>query len=259
MCAIPLLAAMPNRFNILVVIFILLQASCYKSVQYLEPGKYYFNNDWHTKEINFYENGAFHKISTVNDVGGYSSTYGIYELVDSKLKLKESNYEFFNRFLEIDSSTNNCDSLIISFKDFVPISFEKDFKTIYFLEVKGINSKNDTVLINKYEDGTYPSEFNNIELAIPKPDLKFIDKLWVERFGGKLGYTLKREQFSNSCYIKYPVIYFGILNNVSEKPYPFYDIKYWKIKKKRDKLILVEYTDGEKMTKMKYTKMERCK
>ena len=216
---------------------------CYKPLINISPGQYYEEDQWYTSEMNLFENGTYHSINTVYDVGGYRSTYGLYDTAHSKLRFENNTKVFFEKHLELNKLADERDSIILSFQAFIPYGFEFEFDVIYSLTVKGKNTKGDTIDLHQFYDGHYPMRYEDIHLNIAKSKIIDVECMWIEREGYKLGLDLTENQIKNVDQIKYPVI-FDWLNYVSDNPYKPKGEIYWEGQVKGDRYLFKEYTDN---------------
>ena len=221
----------------------------------IPDGQYYIGNEWNTSEINFYNNGTFHKISTTYDVGGFSSIYGTYVNENSTIRFKESMREFFEKHLEIKKDDKRKDSLVLTFKEFIPYGFREEFNTTYLVSIKGELKDGSQTLIEEKSLSSYTTRFSDYKFTISHNELNQFEKIWVERFNIKASFPLSKDEFQNATLINYPVFYRWEYES-KNKPYKPYQIKYWTAKNKKDKYIFEEFTEGFKPRKMKYKRIE---
>ena len=232
--------------------------SCYKPIAKIPDGQYYLEGDWSTSEINFYDNGTFHKISTVYDVGGFSSIYGTYLNENSTIRFKDSMREFHERHMVILKHEEQLDSLVLTFKEFIPLGFSEESNTTYLVSIKGELKNGSKHLIAEKSMNLYPARLSDYTFKISQKELNNFEQIWVERFNIKTSFSLSKDEFKNATHIKYPVFYRWEYES-NKKPYKPYQIKYWTAKTKKDKYIFEEFTEGFKPRKMKYKIIESSK
>jgi len=229
-------------------------SGCYTTINRVEAGQYYDEGNGYTHEIRFYKNGTFHNITTVNDVGGFTSIYGTYVNVDSTIIFKDDLQIFFEKHLEIKEESTRTDSLKLTFKEFIPIGCESEFDMTYSVNVHGTKTNGDSTIIYKHYDGKHPASYSNIEINIPKEDLLDVNEIWIESFSIQSSYALSKDLFLNASSIVYPVFHRWEYQ-VSREPFRHFNKKYWTGKYNGDKYIFEEFKEGFDSRKMKFKRM----
>jgi len=170
-----------------------------------EKGMFYYSDDCHTTEIEFFEGSTLCIINTVCDVAMYSVACGTYQWNGDTLLFTYDPIKFLNTHLKIDTIGCKKGEVLIQLKTIAPLD-EPEWSNILTLATAFPDKTRDSLRL--LDAMSWPGMQNKFQWS----EISGLDTLKLDRLGIIAGPSIQIPD-ANCMNVEYPVLWRSSIHN----------------------------------------------